>query len=147
LNLRPFLSASGALAVALTATLAVADEPAASRAPEEPSAASAPDPGASRALPSAPPATGVPPVPDRERPPKSLGIDLKIDGNGFRLGGRLAGSKGVSEASIGGQVRADGVTLDGRVKGEDGQPRDFKLNLDLLPGWTSTAFRLWRLLP
>jgi hypothetical protein len=42
---------------------------------------------------------------------------------------------------------AIGVTLDGRVKGHDGQPRDFKLNLDLLPGWTSTALRLWRLLP
>jgi hypothetical protein len=42
--------------------------------------------------------------------------------------------------------RAIGVTLDGRVKSHDGQPRDFKLNLDLLPGWTSTL-RLWRLLP
>ena len=144
MNLRPFLSASGVLAVVLTATLAAADEP--SGAPEEPAAAS-PDPGVSRASSSAQPETGVPSAPDRDKPPKSLGIDLKIDGNGFRLGGRLAGSKGVSEAWLGGQVRADGVTLDGRVKGQDGQPRDFKLNLDLLPGWTSTAFRLWRLLP
>ena len=147
MNFKPLLSASGVLAVALAATLAVADEPATSRAPEEPSAAAAPDPGASRALSSGQPETGAPPVPDREKPPRSLGIDLKIDGNGFRLGGRLAGSKGVSEAWLGGQVRADGVTLDGRVTGQDGQPRDFKLNVDLLPGWTSTALRLWRLLP
>jgi hypothetical protein len=147
LNFKPFLSATGVLGVTLMATLAAADEPAASRAPEEPSSASAPDPGASRALSSTQPETGLPPVPERDGPPRSLGIDLKIDGNGFRLGGRLAGGKGVSEAWLGGQVRGDGVTIDGRFKGHDGPPRDFKLNLDLLPGWTSTALRLWRLLP
>jgi hypothetical protein len=83
----------------------------------------------------------------QRQPSKSLGIDLKIGGNGFRLGGRLSGSKGVSEAWVNGNVRGDGVTLDGRVTGQDGAPRDFTLNLDLLPGWIGTAARLWRMLP
>ena len=80
-------------------------------------------------------------------PSKSLGIDLKIGGSGFRLGGRLSGGNGVSEGWLSGQVRGDGVTLDGRLKGHDGPARDFKLNVDLLPGWASTAVRLWRMLP
>jgi hypothetical protein len=81
------------------------------------------------------------------QPSKSIGIDLKIGGNGFRLGGRLSGSKGVSEAWVNGHVRGNGVTLDARVKGQDGAPRDFTLNLDLLPGWIGTAARLWLMLP
>ncbi|HYU90388.1 MAG TPA: hypothetical protein VE966_08090 [Gemmatimonadales bacterium] len=81
------------------------------------------------------------------QPSKSIGIDLKIGGNGFRLGGRLSGSKGVSEAWVNGHVRGNGVTLDARLKGQDGAPRDFTLNLDLLPGWIGTAARLWLMLP
>ena len=81
------------------------------------------------------------------QPSKSIGIDLKIGANGFRLGGRVSGSKGVSEAWVNGHVRGDGVTLDARLKGQDGAPRDFTLNLDLLPGWLGTAARLWRMFP
>ena len=78
---------------------------------------------------------------------KSLGIDLTVDGKGLRLGGRLSGDKGVSGAWVGAQVRGDGMSLDGQLQSNDGQSRDFRLNLDLLPGWTRTAARIWLMLP
>src|SRR5687768_214701 len=40
---------------------------------------------------------------------KSLDIDLTVDGKGFKLGGRVSGSKGVSGAWLGVQVRDDGM--------------------------------------
>jgi len=90
----------------------------------------------------------VRPAPSAEsRKAKSLNIDLTVDGNGFRLGGRLSGDKGVSGAWVGAQVRADGMTLDGQLQGNDGQSRDFRLNLGLLPGWARTATRIWLMLP
>jgi hypothetical protein len=78
---------------------------------------------------------------------KSLDIDLTVDGNGFRLGGRLSGDKGVSGAWVGAHVRGDGMTLDGQLQSNDGESRDFRLNLGLLPGWARTAARLWLMLP
>ena|SRR5262245_52400284 len=127
-------------AATLVATLASAQDVDTPRLPDEAPVASAADPSTPY---------GVPPAPgsDPRRPSKSLNIDLKIDGNGFKLGGRLSGSKGVSSAWLGGQIRGDGVTLDGRLEGDDGATRDFKMNLDLLPGWARTAARLWLLLP
>ena len=135
MNVVLFLSGTVLLAATLMTPLASADELDASRPPD--AASLAPAAGSS----------GAPPVPESGGPSKSLGIDVKIDGNGFRLGGRLSGSKGVSEAWLSGQVRGDGVTLDGRLKGDDGPARDFKLNLDLLPGWARTAARIWLMLP
>jgi hypothetical protein len=44
-------------------------------------------------------------------------------------------------------VREDGMTLDGQLQGSDGQSRDFRLNLDLLPGWARSAARLWLMVP
>jgi hypothetical protein len=129
------LSAMVLLAATVMTPLASADEPDVSRGPEE--ASLAPAAGTS----------GLPSVPDRGGPSKTLGIDVKIDGNGFRLGGRLSGTKGVSEAWLSGQVRGDGATLDARLKGHDGPARDLTLNLDLLPGWARTAARIWLLLP
>jgi hypothetical protein len=94
------------------------------------------------------PPSGAPPAlgPDPRRPSKSLAIDLRIGGDGFRVGGRMSDSKGVSSAWLGARLRDDGVTLDGRLEGQDGPTRDFALNLDLLPGWARTAAKLWFLL-
>jgi hypothetical protein len=135
-----FLAEIALVAATLVAALASAEPFEAPRLPDD-------APVASAAAPALP--LGVPPAASSEpgRPSKSLNIDLKIDANGFRVGGRLSGSKGVSSAWLGAQLRDDGVTLDGRVEGNDGPSRDFKLNLDLMPGWARTAARLWLLLP
>ena len=145
---RPLLFGTAALlAATLVTTPASADELDASSVPQAPPSVSAPDPSGPHFESGTRTDNRVPSEPGRGGPSKSVGIDLKIDGNGFRLGGRLSGSKGVSEAWLNGQVRGDGATLDGRFQGHDGPARDFKLNLDLLPGWVGTAARLWRLLP
>jgi hypothetical protein len=81
------------------------------------------------------------------RKAKSLAIDVKVDGNGIRLGGRLLGDKGVSQAWLGAQVRGNSYGLDGGFQGNEGPARDLKLNLDLLPGWARTAARIWLMLP
>ena len=141
-----FLFGTALLAATLATTTVSAGEPEGSLVSHELPVASAADPPAPPAQSGTRTETGVPPVPERG-PSKSLGIDLKIGGNGFKLAGRLSGSKGVSEAWVNGQMRGDGVTLDGRLKGNDGPARDFTLNLDLLPGWIGTAARLWRMLP
>jgi hypothetical protein len=78
---------------------------------------------------------------------KSLGIDVKVDGNGIRVGGRLLGDKGVSQAWLGAQVQGNSYGVDGGFQANGGPPRDLKLNLDLLPGWARTAGRIWLLLP
>jgi hypothetical protein len=129
------------LAVTLVATLASAEGVDVQGPPDETPVASAP------ADPPAP--SGVPPAvgPDLRRSSKSLTIDLKIGGDGIRVGGRMSDSKGVSSAWLGARLRDDGVTVDGRLEGNDGPARDFTLNLDLLPGWARTAARLWLLLP
>jgi hypothetical protein len=78
---------------------------------------------------------------------KSLGIDVKVDGNGIRVGGRLLGDKGVSQAWLGAQVQGNSYGVDGGFQANGGPPRDLKLNLDLLPGWARTAARVWLMLP
>jgi hypothetical protein len=108
------------------------------------------------ALQSDPPAPYAPPSPTehnvgpapsaKSRRAQSLDIDLTVDSRGFRLGGRLSGDKGVSGAWVGAQVREDGMTLDGQLQSNDGQSRDFRLNLGLLPGWARTAARMWLIL-
>jgi len=112
---------------------------------------------ATAVLQSAPPAPYAPPSPTEHnvrpapsaesRRAKSFDIDLTVDGAGFRLGGRLSGDKGVSGAWLGAQVRGDGMTLDGQLQRNDGQSRDFRLNLGLRPGWARTAARIWLMLP
>jgi hypothetical protein len=95
----------------------------------------------------APPVPNLHPAPSADsRKAKSLDIDLSVHGLGFRLGGRLSSDKGVSTASVGAQVREDGLTLDGQLQGNDGEARDFRLNVDLLPGWARTAARMWLML-
>ena len=109
------------------------------------------------ALPTDQPVPFVPPSPTERSVPrapgveslraKSLDIDVKVDGNGIRVGGRLLGDKGVSQAWLGAQVRGDSYGLDGGFQANGGPPRDLKLNLDLLPGWARTAARIWLMLP
>jgi hypothetical protein len=72
---------------------------------------------------------------------------VKVDGNGIRVGGRLLGDKGVSQAWLGAQVAGNSYGLDGGFQANGGPPRDLKLNLDLLPGWARTAARIWLMLP
>jgi hypothetical protein len=78
---------------------------------------------------------------------KSLNIDVKVDGNGIRVGGQLLGDKGVSQAWLGAQVAGNSYGVDGGFQGTEGPARDLKLNLDLLPGWARTAARIWLMLP
>ena len=74
---------------------------------------------------------------------RTVDIDIKLGGNGFRIGGRILGDKGVSGAWINGQVRPDGLTLDGRVQGE-GRAYNFKVNADVMDFLTSSPW-LWLL--
>ena len=143
--IRSAVLGSALLAATLATTLASAEGLDASLV-QEPPLAAAPVPPEADAQSGARIDNGGPSAAEGQ-PSKSIGIDLKIGGNGFRLGGRLSGSKGVSEAWVDGHVRGNGVTLDARLKGQDGAPRDFTLNLDLLPGWIGTAARLWLMLP
>src|SRR5262245_11854327 len=100
----------------LTTTPAPAEELEASRMPDERLQRRASEPSVLNFQPSTRADSNAPLTAERGAPPTSLGIDVKIDGNGFRLGGRVSGSSGVSEAWVNGLVRADGITLDARLK-------------------------------
>jgi hypothetical protein len=142
-----FLAGSVVWAATLLAAVASAHDFTTQRETSPATAALQLDPPGPYALP-APTESNVRPAPSAEiRKAKSLGIDLTVDGKGLRLGGRLSGDKGVSGAWVGAQAREDGMSLDGRLQGNDGQSRDFRLNLNLLPGWTRTAARIWLMLP
>ena len=142
-----FLAGSMVCAATLLPVIASAYDLTTQRETSPASAALQPDPPAPDAS-SLPTEHKVRPAPIAEsRKAKSLDIDLTVDGNGFRLGGRLSGDKGVSGAWVGAQVRGDGMTLDGQLQSNDGQSRDFRLNLGLLPGWARTAARIWLMLP
>jgi hypothetical protein len=92
-----------------------------------------------------PPATVPPDASSKTRPSKSFNIDLKVDGNGFKLGSHISGENGVSGAWLGAQLRGDGATVEAGVQGNEGPSRHVRLNLDLLSGWAATAAPLWLL--
>jgi hypothetical protein len=98
-------------------------------------------------VPPSPTERSVAPAPSVERRAQSLNIDVKVDGNGIRVGGQLLGDKGVSQAWLGAQVAGNSYGVDGGFQGTEGPARDLKLNLDLLPGWARTAARIWLMLP
>jgi hypothetical protein len=140
-----FLAAGALLVAALAPAAASAD---ADVTPSETTGAAA--------LPTAHPVPYAPPSPTERSVlaqsveslrAKSLDIDVKVDGNGIRVGGRLLGDKGVSQAWLGAQVRGNSYGVDGGFQGTEGPARDLKLNLDLLPGWAKTAARVWLMLP
>jgi hypothetical protein len=59
-----------------------------------------------------------------------LNVDFKMTPDGFRLGGKLLGLKEAYEAWVNGQVRPDGLSLDGRVQ-EGARAFNFKFNADI----------------
>ncbi|MGH2669374.1 MAG: hypothetical protein ACRDH5_09715 [bacterium] len=78
---------------------------------------------------------------DTPRPSTStdLNVDLKFDRDGFRLGGQLFGLDAVYGAWLNGQIRRDGLTLDGRVQ-DGGRAFNFKLNAEFTE-WLLRALR------
>jgi hypothetical protein len=143
-----FLAGSALCAVTLVTATISADELTILREPDPAATALAADPVAPDVPPTPPNERNLPPAPSAESGrATSLDIDLTVDGNGVKLGARVSGNKGVSGAWLGVHVREDGMTLDGRLQGNDGRPRDLKLNVGLLPGWARTAARIWLMLP
>ena len=143
-----FLAGSALCAVTLVTATASADELTLLREADPAATALEADPVAPYVPPTPPNERDVPLTPSAEsRRAKSLDIDLTVDGKGFKVGGRVSGDKGVSGAWLGVQMRDDGMTLEGRLQGNDGPPRDLKLNVGLLPGWARTAARIWLMLP
>jgi hypothetical protein len=63
-----------------------------------------------------------------------LNVDLRVDGDGFRLGGQLLGLGQVYGAWLNGRMRADGLSLDGRVQ-EGRRAFNFKLNAEIARRW------------
>lgn len=68
-----------------------------------------------------------------------LNVDLRLDRDGFRLGGQLFGLDAVYGAWLNGQIRRDGLTLDGRVQ-DGGRAFNFKLNAEFTE-WLLRALR------
>jgi len=59
-----------------------------------------------------------------------LNVDLRVNRDGFRLGGELLGLGHTYGAWLNGEVYPDGVRLDGRVQNGD-RAFTFKLNADI----------------
>jgi hypothetical protein len=77
------------------------------------------------------------------RTDSTLDLDMKIDGDGFRLGGRLLGEH-VLGAWLNGRLTEQGLSVDGRVQGEE-RAYNFKLNADVRDALKRAAAR-WGLL-
>jgi hypothetical protein len=73
----------------------------------------------------------------------TLDLDLKVDRDGFRLGGRLLGDH-VRGAWLNGRLTDGGFSVDGRVQGED-RAYNFKLNADVVDALKRAALRWWLL--
>ncbi len=74
-----------------------------------------------------------------DAPSKSvdLDVDLRMHRDGFRLGGQLLGLSQAYRGWLNGEVRPDGVTLDGRLQ-EGDRAFNFKFNADM-PWWLLRA--------
>ena len=68
-----------------------------------------------------------------------LNLDLKIGGEGFRLGGTVFGLEGVYGAWLNGAVRPDGFSVDGRLQHPE-RAYNFKFNADV-GGWLRRSLR------
>ena len=75
------------------------------------------------------------------RAESTLDLDLKVDRDGFRLGGRLVGDH-VLGAWLNGRLTQDGFSVDGRVQGEE-RAYNFKMNADVLEALKRAAARWW----
>jgi len=83
------------------------------------------------------------PAPSRDS--VDLNVDIKIDRDGFRLGGTVFGLEGVYGAWFNGAVREDGFTVDGRIQHPD-RAYNFKLNGDVAD-WLRRSLRQFAPLP
>jgi hypothetical protein len=72
-----------------------------------------------------------------------LDMEIKVDKEGFRIGGRRIGPGGVAGAWLNGQLKANGFVLDGRVQDENGQARNFKLDAEVRDWLTRTGWQWW----
>lgn len=80
-----------------------------------------------------------------QRAESTLDLDVKIDRDGFRLGGRLFGDH-VLGAWLNGRLTEQGFSIDGRVQGEE-RAYNFKLNAEILESLKRAALRWWLLEP
>jgi hypothetical protein len=77
------------------------------------------------------------------RAESTLDLELKVDRDGFRIGGRLLGEH-VRGAWLNGRVTPDGFSVDGRVQGEE-RAYNFKMNAEVLEALKRAAARWWLL--
>ncbi|MGH7278163.1 MAG: hypothetical protein ACREJG_05695 [Candidatus Rokuibacteriota bacterium] len=70
----------------------------------------------------------------------TLDLDVRVGGEGFRLGARVLGRQNVYGAWLNGRVRPDGFTLDGRVQ-DGGTAHNFTLNAEVWEGLMRAAAR------
>jgi hypothetical protein len=77
------------------------------------------------------------------RADSTLDLDVKIDRDGFRIGGRVLGDH-VLGAWLNGRRTEQGFSVDGRVQGEE-RAYNFKLNADVLDALKRAAVRRWLL--
>jgi hypothetical protein len=77
------------------------------------------------------------------RAESTLDLDVKIDRDGFRIGGRVLGEH-VLGAWLNGRRTEQGFTVDGRMQGEE-RSYNFKLNADVLDALKGAAVPWWLL--
>ena len=77
------------------------------------------------------------------RADSTLDLDVKIDHDGFRIGGRVLGDH-VLGAWLNGRLTEQGFSVDGRVQGEE-RAYNFKMNADVLDALKRAAARWWLL--
>jgi hypothetical protein len=77
------------------------------------------------------------------RAERTLDLDVTIDRDGFRVGGRVLGEH-VLGAWLNGRLTGDGFRVDGRVQGEE-RAYNFTLNADVLDALRRAAARWGRL--
>ena len=71
----------------------------------------------------------------------TLDLDVKVDRDGFRIGGRVLGDH-VLGAWLNGRRTEQGFSVDGRVQGEE-RAYNFKMNADVLDALKGAAARWW----
>jgi len=69
---------------------------------------------------------------ERKGSDRDLDVQIKLDKDGFRLGGRLFGPDGVAGAWLNGRIERHGIVLDGRIQQPNGRTFNFKLDADVL---------------
>jgi hypothetical protein len=84
--------------------------------------------------------TAVSPPPTSE---SAVDFDMRLDHDGFRLGGRLPGLHGVWGAWLNGHGRPGGFTLDGRLQG-DGHAYNFRFDTGVEDGGVGAKLRWWQ---